>query len=141
MNDAKYFGALAFIVFVIILVITLVFDGGEAAVVNSNASERTFIVLGTEIKRTSAKGSDLYLVNIQYVEGNSDNYTTGAIETVQVKDNWLLGNWRSADLYFSLKTSAGSNEVWKGRIGGVRNGFFSWFPHIVNAEPTGITLE
>jgi hypothetical protein len=139
MQEVKMYAIVGAILAVILGVIFALTDGLEAATVNSNKHTTTFVVLSTEIKRIGVgdAASDLYLVTIHYIHGNSIHPDEGDIQTVQVKDNMWLGNWRSADLYFALKNSAGSGEVWQGDIGGVRNGWLSWFPHIVSVERTG----
>lgn len=135
-----FFAAIVLLFFSVIFVAS---DGLEALTVTSNKQNVTFVVLSTEVKRIGVgnAASDLYLVNIQYIDGNSVNPTEGDIQTVQVKDNMWLGNWRSADLYFALKNSAGSGSIWNGEIGGIRNGWLSWFPHIVSAERTQHVVE
>lgn len=110
----------------------------EHIIVASTAQNVTFIVESTEVKRVGE--SDKYLVRIQYVTGTSEAPELGDKATVEVKDRWTMGNFRSADKFFELKATEGKGQVWKGRIGGWRNGFFSWFPEIIEQELTRETI-
>lgn len=112
---------------------------GEHIIVTSTSKDVTFVVDATEVKRVNDK--DLYLVRITHVSGTAANPVLGESETVQVQDRWTLGNIRSADVYFELKQTEGTGIVWRGTIGGWRNGFFSWFPEIIRLQNTGKDIK
>jgi hypothetical protein len=70
-------------------------------------------------RSTGSKGGSVYRIY------------TDECDTLGVADNWLQGNFNSADLYAKIKVG----ERYEFDTVGYRNGFMSWFPEITKVRP------
>ena len=103
---------------IITAVVALVLGFGIHFASNYPTNHQTFTGTVTDITETVQSKSHVKLIEVD----NQDWY--------KVSDEWLLGNFRSRDLWGSLEVG----ETYKFETYGYRIGIFSGYPNVVEAE-------